>query len=375
INGTALDQNPKHDAPIPLYKEVSKWDHEAEAKIKQKIRRNPQSATPTYEKEFTPWDGDTVEDYCQFRFTWNELEVGQALNAPGKHHTILSILSGQAKENWQTAISQLPADQQTTQQGFDTAMESFALCYCPSDARQKQRRFINKSLRLPKNMSIRVFWNRLLFMFRCYPHLPGTGTTPTPEHRRELLIQCLPTSVENDMTRGDYRWDDPNKTDIDLINYLTRLQTIGFSETRSIPTKTTVTKKKTEHRNFKKDRKNGPNKKKICDYCTKKKGFTFYGHTEDQCNNKKKDLANNKEEKHNIEPMDVENENDVTTRFGLSMSKKEISKRMFNEGDSNAKEMASLCDEELTEFLNIDDNDDDDVKLVMEKPIPKKKRN
>ncbi|CAJ1966427.1 unnamed protein product [Cylindrotheca closterium] len=48
---------------------------------------------------------------------------------------------------------------------------------------------------------------------------------------------------------------------------------------------------------------------------------------------------------------------------------------MFNEGNSNAKEMASLCDEELTEFLNMDDNDNDDVKLIMEKPIPKKKQN
>ncbi|CAJ1955442.1 unnamed protein product [Cylindrotheca closterium] len=73
--------------------------------------------------------------------------------------------------------------------------------------------------------------------------------------------------------------------------------------------------------------------------------------------------------------MEVENENNVTTRFGLSMSKEEISKKMFNEGDSNAKEMASLCDKELAEFLNIDDNNDDDVKLVMEKPIPKKKQN
>ncbi|CAJ1944717.1 unnamed protein product [Cylindrotheca closterium] len=109
---------------------------------------------------------------------------------------------------------------------------------------------------------------------------------------------------------------------------------------RSIPLKITVTKKKKEHRNHKKDHKDGPNKKKVCDYCTKKKGFTFYGHTEDQCNNTKKDLSNNKEVKHNIGPMDVANKNDVT--FGLSMSKEEISKKMLNKGNSNAKEMASL---------------------------------
>ncbi|CAJ1931869.1 unnamed protein product [Cylindrotheca closterium] len=99
INGATFNQNPKHNSPIPLYKEVSRWDPESKAKIKLKMRHSPQNATPNYDKEFTPWDGDTVEDYCQFRFTWNEIKIGQNLNAAQKHQVIQSAISGQATEN------------------------------------------------------------------------------------------------------------------------------------------------------------------------------------------------------------------------------------------------------------------------------------
>jgi hypothetical protein len=62
-----ITENPKYQAPIPLYPEPDTTVGDAD-KVKVKIRRNTsQSTSVVYEKTYTPWTGHTTEGYCHFR--------------------------------------------------------------------------------------------------------------------------------------------------------------------------------------------------------------------------------------------------------------------------------------------------------------------
>jgi hypothetical protein len=65
--------NLKFQAPIPLYPEPDETEVEVD-KVKVKLRRNPgQTTSPIYEKTYTPWTGHTVEGYCRFRATLDDI--------------------------------------------------------------------------------------------------------------------------------------------------------------------------------------------------------------------------------------------------------------------------------------------------------------
>ena len=56
-----VTENPRWQAPIPLFPEPDKGETGTE-KVKLKLHRNPTVASSlTYEKSFTPWTGRTVE--------------------------------------------------------------------------------------------------------------------------------------------------------------------------------------------------------------------------------------------------------------------------------------------------------------------------
>jgi hypothetical protein len=56
-----VTDNPRWQAPIPLYPEPDTGETEIK-KVKIKTRRNPMvTSSPTYEKSNTPWTGHTVE--------------------------------------------------------------------------------------------------------------------------------------------------------------------------------------------------------------------------------------------------------------------------------------------------------------------------
>jgi hypothetical protein len=62
-----VTDNPRWQAPIPLYPEPDMGQTKIE-KVKVKSRRNPTVATSsTHENSHTLWTGHTVEGYCKFR--------------------------------------------------------------------------------------------------------------------------------------------------------------------------------------------------------------------------------------------------------------------------------------------------------------------
>merc|ERR1739848_940758 len=164
---------------------------------------------------------------------------------------------------------------------------------CESDARRKQWRFMNRHLGLAQPLSVIQLWNSISEMRRYLRYLPN----PNPnayllqnEKLRDLLVASMPKAVEELMQQANFQWEDVNKTDIEVVTYLNQLQTILNKSVRHIKGKREDKVPHKKNNQYKSRRNNGNGKdKKVCNYCTKKKGKTWYGHTESECRNKKKD--------------------------------------------------------------------------------------
>jgi hypothetical protein len=101
-----VTENPRWQAPIPLYQEPT-GETKIE-KVKVKLLRNPTVASPpTYEKSYTPWTGHSVEGYCKFRAMLGECIKQAPLNNVNERVNAVSLLlSGTPLSNWQNVLSQ-----------------------------------------------------------------------------------------------------------------------------------------------------------------------------------------------------------------------------------------------------------------------------
>jgi hypothetical protein len=93
--------NPRWQAPIPLYPESDTGETEIK-KVKVKLRRNPKVASsPTNKKSYAPWTGHTVEGYCKFRAMLDENIKQAPLNNVNEQVNAISLLlSGTPLSNW-----------------------------------------------------------------------------------------------------------------------------------------------------------------------------------------------------------------------------------------------------------------------------------
>jgi hypothetical protein len=115
-----ITENPKFQAPIPLYPEPDTVDGEAD-KVKVKLRRNPsQSTSAVYEKIYTPWTGHTTEGYCYFRAMLDEYTKQAPLNNVVERVGAVSLLlSGTLLSNWQNVVDKLPAGNIWSKETFE----------------------------------------------------------------------------------------------------------------------------------------------------------------------------------------------------------------------------------------------------------------
>jgi len=135
----------RHTAPIPLYVEVDeifKTSQKAGETIKGKLRRNPSSTTsPQYEKSFRPWDGTTLESYCELRVMQDDYIKNCPLSSTSaKFQGTEQILTGNAKEAWLNQLDNLEDALKDTEEGWTNVQEAFAKNYGEEDAGQKQKR-------------------------------------------------------------------------------------------------------------------------------------------------------------------------------------------------------------------------------------------
>ena len=293
---TRVSNNPKHKAPIPLYPEPKSKQENEESEVKLKLKRNPNANnSPTYEKAFKPFDGSTAEEYCKFRVMFDEITAQVPLaTVATKFAQMTTILTGTSKSYWDAAVANLPWAQQGGQAGWDNAMEEFANNYASTTARQEQKRFMNRNLAKPKDMTPNAYWNRIQEMNRLLEYLPGVGNRFPPDQLREIVVTTMPAWMENTMIQANFKWESDELTDREVVDYLQRLygmeKTILGAQSKG---------KKDGSKTAKKKSQNSKNRK-VCNYCTKKRGETWYGHTDAECRTKKRDAKSGNTEEQNM---------------------------------------------------------------------------
>merc|ERR1712137_460048 len=136
--------------------------------------------------EYILFDGMTTEEYCQFRAIAAHYFLNAGIDTvSAKIAAISQLTTGNALENWNTAIQLFKDDNEnqdpTTDDELQAVMEAFAINYASDSARQEQKRFMNRTMSKPKDMSVQVYWMRLNAMNRMLPYLPGTGPPSSPK--------------------------------------------------------------------------------------------------------------------------------------------------------------------------------------------------
>ena len=177
-------------------------------------------------------------------------------------------------------------------------MEAFAVNYCSDNARQEQKRFMNRVLSKPREMSVQTFWMRLNAMNRMIPYLSGVGDKFPKDQLRDILVHAVPQWQRDVMTTSNYKWDDPNMKDTQVIQYLEKLRLIETVRENAKDSRKAAKKpphKKHDNKNESKLKKPGNNGTKQCHYCHK------FGHIKADCHKRKGDKAKKKDEQHSME--------------------------------------------------------------------------
>jgi len=303
--------NPRHKSPLPLYPEPTTKVENPE-KVKLKLRKDPtKAASGTYEKEYILFDGITTEEYCNFRATLDHYIENAGINTiPAKVAAVSQLTTKNARDNWNTAIQLFTDDHDgnapTNEDEYDQVMTLFSFNYASDNSRQEQKRFMNRVLSKPKDLSVQTFWMRLNSMNRMLPYLPGTGGKFPKDQLRDMLVHAMPQWQRDIMTQSNFKWDDPTKQDTQIIQYLEKLRLIeSVRENSKMASKKTAPRKQPPHKrndanNQTKFKTNGGGNGITCHYCHK------YGHKEADCRKKKRDEANakSKAEQHTMEVED-----------------------------------------------------------------------
>jgi hypothetical protein len=148
-------------------------------------------------------------------------------NVNERVNAISLLLSGTPLSNWQNVLSQLPEDHNWDKNSFQEALRAFALNYCSSMARQKQKRFMKRHLGLPSGQMTTTFLSRIQQFNRYLPYLPWTGNKFDADDVREMVYNALPMYVRTIITTSDYKWYNKNISDAEVFAYFDRLLVIS----------------------------------------------------------------------------------------------------------------------------------------------------
>ena len=284
----------RYKAPIPLYPEVRAEKNIEPVKLKlKKNPAGPNTAANQYEKFYQPFDGDTVEEYCEFRVLLEHYIANAGVTSEAEKITSVEmLLTGGALVNWENCKQTLITEQggTTLQIGADTCeslLSRFAASYCTSHAKQDQWMFMQKRLKLPNGIRVRAFYNRMRTMNRYIKYLPGDGEDFGAMALRHMLTWAMPEFMRVSMLQNAYRYDDPALKMEDYVEHLENLRLV----TSVYKQHEEKRKAKKKHNSAKYKKPEGGYRKTVtCDYCGKK------GHSVEKCYKKQKDERRKTEE-------------------------------------------------------------------------------
>eukprot|EP00980_Cylindrotheca_fusiformis_P017305 scaffold5363_cov122-Cylindrotheca_fusiformis.AAC.1 len=280
---------PKHDAPIPLYpkKTASADEKDDLKKIKLTLRRNPgQANSPTIKKTYIQFDGHTTEEYCQFREELEEIIRLTPLTTPtSRFSQMTSLITGEATTAWNDAVTGLGPGLINTNDGWNQALDAFALKYCSETARRDQKSFMRRALGKPQDMNIHDFWDRIRRMNRYMAYMPRSNNNNIFDSMelREMLADRLGDQAKRVLKfNTGFDYEDPNLPDKQVVDVFDRAIDIADHMRPNNYNQRRAHKKGTEAKTKKTD-------KPVCNYCSKKHKKVFTGHTDAECRTKKRD--------------------------------------------------------------------------------------
>ena len=188
---------PRHQAPILLISETTPDAKDTGLQIKLQLRTNPSAANSSkYEQLYTLFDGTKTEQYCLFQSNLDKYIKRAPLNtAAQKFSGTATLLTGNAKANWDLVLSQLmpPHDDEhangpyTKDKRYDDAIAALALYYCTTKAKQDQRWFMLQNMGKLQDMGIKTYYNRIQQMNWYITFLPGGRQAfPLTNYKRYL---------------------------------------------------------------------------------------------------------------------------------------------------------------------------------------------
>jgi hypothetical protein len=309
------EPNPRHRAPIPLFPKVDVTEKATE-RIKVKLRRNPATATPVYDKEYILVNVHTAEAYCQFRKTFAEYETFAPLNsAVTKFNGATQLLTGDSRDTWNAIIA--TKDQQS-EEDFLEALDDFAITIMGKRARKEQIRFMRHDFGKPNKMAISSFYTRLQVMRGYLPFLTGPGGEMTDGDLAEIFVHALPRVFLDAMIQADFEYDE--KPLGEVFGYLSRLEKVFELKERILSSYQANNNNQPRHSHKKHTAKphsadgQKPGAKIKCSFCQKP------GHTEDKCWKKqrsarKKTVSFKTAEAHNMHAVNVDSDDELTERL------------------------------------------------------------
>ena len=250
-----------------------------------KCRTDPTDETSSsYDLPIPYFSTGTPEEWLRFVRNLSKVYVGQNLTTgPQQYACIRRLLDGNALTVFELSAAEL---------GNPTVLNAEALIkdlrdqLFPQRALQQQKRYMRRSLRKPRNMSIRVYVNRVLELNDQLVSYPGTGDnidgTKLPEDEiLDLLEFGIPNTWQKAMLLQDF--DPQVHTVNDFVQFCERLETMESEEKppREKHTSNNNSKRKRSSRDStRNNNSNSRGQKKSLDCLLHGKDC---GHSTDQC--------------------------------------------------------------------------------------------
>ena len=245
-----------------------------------KCRTDPtDDSSSTYDLPIPYYSTGMPEEWLRFERNLEKAFTGQNLTTGSQQYACLRrLLEGNALTVFDLKVAELGTQTTAHLQDILRALRREVF---PQYALQQQKRFMRRSLRKPRNMSIRAYVNRVLELNDQLESFPGVnendnGTKLPEDEVLDLLEFGLPETWQHAMLLQDF---DPQVHTInDFIQFCERLETLEKEEKRKRDSNPKKKSSRLNKESTKENKKSG-----------KKQGLNCLvhgencGHTSDQC--------------------------------------------------------------------------------------------
>ena len=199
-----------------------------------KCRTNPtEESSSTYDLPIPYYSTGTPEEWLRFERNLEKAFTGQNLTTgPQQYACLRRLLEGNALTVFDLKAAELGAQTVSHLQDILRALRREVF---PEDALQQQKRYMRRSLHKPRNMTIRVYVNRVLELNDQLENFPGlnsndNGTKLPEDEVLDLLEFGLPETWQNFMLLQ--KFDPQVHTINDFVQFCERLETLEKEEKR-----------------------------------------------------------------------------------------------------------------------------------------------